>query len=784
MSSTNLFGDSHKHEPQSHPPRGLRPYFSDISLAPTGASASQFKTHTEHQKPITSAASDSALLQHQKSHPLFDDLNDPQPHTYGELLLAADTLEDIVTEGVFVGANVRRFRGFGHREEEHGSKDVMTDRVLKLVYGTMKYLPYIDTILVKTQFLVYNNQFLNHLGLTKVMLYDLMKCHFDYHRYPGILYDRPPNVPEEDKHETERADTVRELDEAVRAFQIKLSAAYARIRIERRASGDSTVEQMENILPEEVRAREHIAVEMPKCLRVNLPKVTREFVVEELRHMGYPVEYAPPKMDNRAARTDKPAIYFDPDFDNLLVVPSEYFSEIKGSKIVTEGRLIFQDKASCWGPQHLKPLLTDTTQIIDARAGCGTKTLLLSSMMRNKGRIFGFESRPSRLESLRAHVQVQGCTNVDIVEGDFTGVDPADPRYAEVSIVVIEPPNSGTSILDKLGYLLQEEEFPNEMYSQKDLISLKRQQMNIVKHAFSCNVPPPLDSHNTLLTKTPLLIPLLAAAVPSVETVMYITRSTHSEENEQVVEEVLDSVGGKWELSVVLPDVAVQRMADYEFEECFKIPASETTGNGIFVACFHRTPPTPKDPTPTSSEAGDDDLAARLSETHLHGGGHTKPTRKKRRDSTKRRKSYRGSVDANGKPKWAPPPLSKALSESVMRLAAPRGSRGSVTNLVATSAETHVRKSRTRLNGGGDTAAEDEGGDVTGQSEEQTGEGGGQRRRGSRSGEEVEVDLGVFGQSLKSFYKPREIAMRSIKDPAVLTMPKWIYPVPNPRPWK
>ncbi|KAH6571810.1 hypothetical protein BASA60_006987 [Batrachochytrium salamandrivorans] len=127
---------------------------------------------------------------------------------------------------------------YGKAHEPMHSGREMSDQVLKLVYGTMKFLPYIDQILVKTQFLVFNNQFLDHLALIKVLLYDLMKYHYEYTRYPGIQYDLPDDTTAEDQeYQQNCVYTVRQMDEALRAFQVKLGAAYARLRIEKRASG-------------------------------------------------------------------------------------------------------------------------------------------------------------------------------------------------------------------------------------------------------------------------------------------------------------------------------------------------------------------------------------------------------------------------------------------------------------------------------------------------------------------------------------------------------------------
>ena len=49
---------------------------------------------------------------------------------------------------------------------------------------------------------------------------------------------------------------VLEAADALKSYKVKLAAAFARIRIERRASGNNLEQRFQNILPEEVRTRE------------------------------------------------------------------------------------------------------------------------------------------------------------------------------------------------------------------------------------------------------------------------------------------------------------------------------------------------------------------------------------------------------------------------------------------------------------------------------------------------------------------------------------------------
>lgn len=69
-----------------------------------------------------------------KRHPLLDETDENIPCTYHEYLFAAETLENIVNEGTFVGTIQSRYKW--HGKNQIGRE--MSDRVLKLVYGTMK----------------------------------------------------------------------------------------------------------------------------------------------------------------------------------------------------------------------------------------------------------------------------------------------------------------------------------------------------------------------------------------------------------------------------------------------------------------------------------------------------------------------------------------------------------------------------------------------------------------------------------------------------------------------
>eukprot|EP00842_Homolaphlyctis_polyrhiza_P001041 jgi/Hompol1/1938/HPOL_001410-RA len=585
----------------------------------------------------------------------------------------------------------------------------------------MKFLPYIDHILVKTQFLVFNNQFLDNLGLVKVMMYDLMKCHFNYHHYPGISYEQPPGIEDNDKqYQKDCVELVKELDESLRAFNVKLGAAYARLRIEKRAAGDTTREQMENILPPDVREKEMMAVEMPKTLKVNPIKLSKSEVAQQLEVLGYKVDMRPMSIieqDNVPIRDS--LICLDDDFDDMLVIPPSSFADIKASRLVSD--------ASVYGTKHLASMVSEGVHVIDARAGC----------------------------------------DVVIVEEDFAFADIHDPRFAQVSAVVVEPSNSGTAIVDKLGFMLQEEEFPNSQHSLKDLYSLKRQQVAILKHAFK---------------------------FLNVRVVMYITRSIHPEENEQVVQETLDRYGVEWEMSCVLPSIVVDRLHDYEIDECLTIHPSEQAGNGVFIACFQKKA-VHKTDADSDTEDGVQRRISSLNITDLdshakHLGNKDATAANANRQENTRRKRRTGSANKSKPRITAKIKLPKGMSETIQRLSVPRTVQ---LEQKKQKLEQQLSKLRLRRSLAGENGYNQAGKDAAGlrlsdhDPEDGAGDGdwqddgahdyGEYHVPGSRSHriDKQFSDISVFGISLSKFYGPRMEAMKRIQ--AEDMKAQWSYPV-------
>ena len=122
------------------------------------------------------------------------------------------------------------------------------------------------------------------------MLYELMKNNFEYKPYRGITFTESDSsilTPQEKKIQ----DDVKDLDEALKEHSIKLAAAYARIRIAKKAIGSTNLEKLENILTAEVRQKEIKALEMPKTVRINSIKTNFLKVSQELKNAGFEINH-------------------------------------------------------------------------------------------------------------------------------------------------------------------------------------------------------------------------------------------------------------------------------------------------------------------------------------------------------------------------------------------------------------------------------------------------------------------------------------------------------------
>ncbi|CDO74912.1 hypothetical protein BN946_scf184988.g19 [Trametes cinnabarina] len=147
------------------------------------------------------------------------------------------------------------------------------------------------------------------------------------------------------------------------------------------------------------------------------------------------------------------------------------------------GKVILQDKASCFPAHVLAPPARDDALVIDATAAPGNKTSHLCGIMQNKGKLFAFERDRKRFSTLKTMMSKAHCNNVEAVNSDFLMVSPDDPKYTGVTHILLDPSCSGSGIVNRLDHLLDNEQ-ENDVDSDR-LIKLAAFQLKMIRHAMT-----------------------------------------------------------------------------------------------------------------------------------------------------------------------------------------------------------------------------------------------------------------------------------------------------------
>ncbi|KAJ7242784.1 S-adenosyl-L-methionine-dependent methyltransferase [Mycena haematopus] len=307
------------------------------------------------------------------------------------------------------------------------------------------------------------------------------------------------------------------------------------------------------------------AAQIPRYVRVNTMMWSLADAIKYFTSKGFVLD-AP--LDSTKSFTN------DEHIPNLLLFhPKTTFHDDPAYK---SGKLILQDKASCFPAVVLAPPARKDAVVIDATAAPGNKTTHLSALMRNMGKLYAFERDRKRFGTLTMMVSRAGCKNVEPVNSDFLTVDPLDPELAKVTHILLDPSCSGSGIVNRLDHLLETEE-ENQDEKDERLNKLASFQLMMITHAMK---------------------------FPKVSRIVYSTCSIHATENEHVVRAALvsdEAMAGPFHLASqkdVLPKWhrrgLSQEMANPEdAAPLIRCSPGEDATNGFFVSCFVRKEATP-----------------------------------------------------------------------------------------------------------------------------------------------------------------------------------------------
>ncbi|KAM6504259.1 S-adenosyl-L-methionine-dependent methyltransferase [Amanita muscaria] len=340
------------------------------------------------------------------------------------------------------------------------------------------------------------------------------------------------------------------IKQAVLRHKTRLHGELQKLKIKRGATSNTELAQ----------TADEKAAQIPRYVRINTILWTTEEALKWYVSEGYTLTGFP---------TTSKSFSKDEHISDLLLFPPQ--TSLHRDPNYLCGKLILQDKASCFPAVILDPPWKEDAVVIDATAAPGNKTSHLSALMHNKGKLYAFERDKKRFATLRQMLEKAGCRNVETMNQDFLTVDPTDPRFSPVTHILLDPSCSGSGIINRLDHLL--ETGPTESDEDEDegrLQKLAAFQMTILRHAMT---------------------------FPNVTKIVYSTCSVHAIENEQVVQVALNSNEAKDGNFILAPQNEVlptwQRRGSIEqlsdslnaasLIRC--IPGEDFT-NGFFVACF------------------------------------------------------------------------------------------------------------------------------------------------------------------------------------------------------
>ncbi|GAA5872977.1 hypothetical protein JCM1840_007287 [Sporobolomyces johnsonii] len=247
-----------------------------------------------------------------------------------------------------------------------------------------------------------------------------------------------------------------------------------------------------------------------RWMRVNTLKWTVEAAVEWLEKGGWVMFDEVEAM--LAASQSTPRVFaLDAHIEPLLAFPSSL--SLPTVSAYQDGRLIAQDKASCMPAWVLlAPILAAQEdgsapveeeadddddegkgagkgkgrgkkgglKVLDATAAPGNKTTMAAAMVGDLGRVIACERDQGRYKVLKDMCKKAEAKNVTPMNVDFLSLNPEDPKFKNVSHLLVDPSCSGSGIPSRLDHLIPST--PDEEHLAR-IKALSNFQLAIVSHA-------------------------------------------------------------------------------------------------------------------------------------------------------------------------------------------------------------------------------------------------------------------------------------------------------------
>ncbi|KAG6103446.1 hypothetical protein E4U31_002794 [Claviceps sp. LM219 group G6] len=378
------------------------------------------------------------------------------------------------------------------------------------------------------------------------------------------------------------------LRSSIDRHKARLSSEFTRARLRRKAP---SVEALRGQVHQATAGEE---ASYPRWVRVNalLSTVEEQLATTFRAYQKVDTIREVVASATATAEDDRRRVFLDPHVPNLLAITPG--SDLSKTEAYTSGKIILQDKASCFPAYLLDPRPQDG-DVVDACAAPGNKTTHLASILHchslsngdcasskeQQSTIFAFEKDTRRAQTLQKMVRIAGAKDMTRIAAgqDFLQVNVQDAVYKNVSALLLDPSCSGSGIVGRDSMPpLHLPEFPTSSTStstsssspsspaqqqqkkkklpREDPSNQRKRKLDQVADTQSSNrtllrdddgnetvLDSEKDLHERLqaLSSFQLTLLLHAFRFPSAKKVTYSTCSVHRQENEHVVMKALQS---------------------------------------------------------------------------------------------------------------------------------------------------------------------------------------------------------------------------------------------------
>ncbi|KAK3322288.1 S-adenosyl-L-methionine-dependent methyltransferase [Apodospora peruviana] len=247
------------------------------------------------------------------------------------------------------------------------------------------------------------------------------------------------------------------LRAAIERHKARLTSEFTRARLRRRCA---TLAELRDQIEAEYLVSSGIAAH-PRWVRVNTLKSS---VDEQLETTFKDFEVVPAVSDVISGTQMRKVICLDGNVPNLIAVSPLSGVDCTKTEAYKAGKIILQDKASCFPAYLLDPRPTDERgDVIDACAAPGNKTTHLAAILHERSspqddgrtlgrnRVFAFEKDRFRAQTLEKMVKIAGSDGFTVINRgvDFLKVDPKAEEYKNVGALLLDPSCSGSGIVGR-----------------------------------------------------------------------------------------------------------------------------------------------------------------------------------------------------------------------------------------------------------------------------------------------------------------------------------------------